>query len=94
VERLGEVAEWLTYDIPRDIRGQAWNGKYRGQIQKWYALRFRGEESEIDIAHPAGGHKPEFVEWRWEPIANLPALVVPFKRPVYETVVQAFRGLA
>jgi putative (di)nucleoside polyphosphate hydrolase len=94
VERLGEVAEWLTYDIPRDILGQAWNGKYRGQIQKWYALRFTGEESEIDIAHPAGGHKPEFVEWRWEPIANLPALVVPFKRPVYETVVQAFRGLA
>jgi putative (di)nucleoside polyphosphate hydrolase len=94
VERLGEVAEWLTYDIPRDILGQSWNGKYRGQIQKWYALRFTGEESEIDIAHPAGGHKPEFVEWRWEPIANLPALVVPFKRPVYETVVQAFRGLA
>ena len=50
VEKLGEVGEWLTYDIPRDIVGQAWKGKYRGQRQKWYALRFTGEESEIDIA--------------------------------------------
>ena len=52
VERLGEIAEWLTYDIPREIVGQAWNGKYRGQKQKWYALRFTGDDSEIDIAHP------------------------------------------
>jgi putative (di)nucleoside polyphosphate hydrolase len=90
VERLGEIAEWLTYDIPRDIVGQAWNGKYRGQTQKWYALRFTGDESEIDIAHPAGGHAPEFVEWRWEPLENLPALVVPFKRSTYERVVKEF----
>jgi putative (di)nucleoside polyphosphate hydrolase len=90
VERLGEIAEWLTYDIPREIVGQAWNGKYRGQSQKWYALRFTGDESEIDIAHPAGGHEPEFVEWRWEPLENLPALVVPFKRATYERVVKEF----
>ncbi len=61
VERLGEIAEWLTYDIPPEIAGHAWNGKYRGQTQKWFALRFTGEESEIDVAHPAGGHEPEFV---------------------------------
>jgi putative (di)nucleoside polyphosphate hydrolase len=91
VERLGEIEEWLTYDIPRDIVGQAWNGKYRGQSQKWYALRFTGGESEIDIEHPAGGHEPEFVEWRWEPLDKLPNLVVPFKRKVYERVVAEFK---
>ena len=90
VERLGEIAEWLNYDIPREIVGQAWKGQYRGQTQKWYALRFTGSESEIDIVHPAGGHKPEFFEWRWEPMQNLPNLVVPFKRPTYERVVKEF----
>jgi putative (di)nucleoside polyphosphate hydrolase len=67
IRKLGEVGDWLKYDIPRDIVGQAWKGKYRGQKQKWYALRFTGDESEIDIATPGGGeHKPEFVEWRWK----------------------------
>ena len=94
VERLAEIDEWLRYDIPREIVGQAWSGKYRGQTQKWFALRFTGEESEIDIAHPAGGHQPEFVEWRWEKLQNLPALVVPFKRAVYERVVAEFSKFA
>jgi len=94
VERLGEIADWLSYDIPPDIAGHAWSGKYRGQTQKWFALRFTGDEGEIDIAHPAGGHKPEFVEWRWEPLANLPALVVPFKRKTYERVVAEFSKFA
>jgi putative (di)nucleoside polyphosphate hydrolase len=52
VEKLGESSGWLSYDIPRDIVGQAWKGKYRGQTQKWYALRFTGEESEIDVLNP------------------------------------------
>jgi putative (di)nucleoside polyphosphate hydrolase len=95
VERIGEIAEWLAYDIPREIVGQAWGGRYRGQTQKWYALRFTGEDSEIDIARPGGGlHKPEFLAWRWEPVANLPALVVPFKRAVYERLVAEFGGFA
>jgi putative (di)nucleoside polyphosphate hydrolase len=95
IERLGEIEDWLTYDIPSDIIGEAWGGKYRGQTQKWYALRFTGVEREIDIAHPGGGHhKPEFLAWRWEPIANLPALVVPFKRDVYEQVVAKFKRFA
>jgi putative (di)nucleoside polyphosphate hydrolase len=94
VEHLGEIAEWLIYDIPRETVGQAWNGKYRGQKQKWFALRFTGDDSEIDIAHPAGGHKPEFVQWRWEPVSNLPDLVVPFKRKVYERVVAEFKKFA
>ena len=93
VERLGEIEDWLTYDIPREIVGQAWNGKYRGQTQKWFALRFTGDDGEIDVAHPAGGHEPEFVEWRWEPMSNLPDLVIPFKREVYQRVVDAFAHL-
>ncbi|MDI3469725.1 MAG: Adenosine (5')-pentaphospho-(5'')-adenosine pyrophosphohydrolase [Pseudolabrys sp.] len=91
VEKLGEIRDWLRYDIPRDIVGQAWKGKFRGQKQKWYALRFTGDESEIDIATPGGGkHKPEFIAWRWEKLDRLPDLVVPFKRPTYEAVVEAF----
>ncbi|MBK5961947.1 RNA pyrophosphohydrolase [Rhodoplanes elegans] len=95
VEKLGEVEEWLAYDIPRDIVGQAWKGRYRGQTQKWYALRFTGDEREINIHEPGGGaHEAEFAEWRWEPVENLPGLIIPFKRPVYERVVAAFSKYA
>lgn len=95
VEHLGEIDEWLAYDIPREIVEEAWQGRYRGQKQKWFALRFTGDDSEIDIASPGGGaHKPEFIAWRWEPMENLPGLVVPFKRGVYEQVVAAFAPLA
>ena len=95
VEKIGEIKDWLYYDIPREIVGQAWKGKYRGQKQKWYAFRFFGDENEIDIVHPGGGkHEPEFVEWRWESMKNLPGLVVPFKREVYERVVAEFAPLA
>jgi len=95
IQRLGEVEGWLKYDIPRDIAGQAWKGKYRGQKQKWYALRFTGNDSEIDIANPGGGaHKPEFIEWRWDRLENTPGLIVPFKRPVYDEVVKRFISFA
>lgn len=94
VEKLGEIDEWLSYDLPSDLIGHAWGGRYRGQTQKWYALRFAGAESEIDIADPGGGHEREFVEWRWEPIANLPGLIIPFKRAVYERVVAEFARFA
>jgi putative (di)nucleoside polyphosphate hydrolase len=94
VQRLGEIAEWLQYDIPREIVGQAWKGKYRGQKQKWFALRFTGDESEIDVANPAGTQHPEFAAWRWEPMQNIPNLVVPFKRAVYERVVAEFAQYA
>jgi putative (di)nucleoside polyphosphate hydrolase len=92
VTKLGEIDRWLRYDIPREIVGDLWRGRYRGQMQKWYALRFTGSEDEIDITCRAG-HEPEFAEWRWEPMQNLPALVVPFKRLVYEQVVQEFARL-
>jgi putative (di)nucleoside polyphosphate hydrolase len=91
VEKLGEVSEWLAYDIPREIGGEAWGGKYRGQTQKWYALRFTGNDTEIDIVYPGGGaHKPEFIAWRWVAMRELPDLVVPFKRAIYERVVKEF----
>jgi len=95
VERLAEAPGWLAYDLPPEIAKEAWKGRYRGQTQKWYALRFTGDDSEIDIRHPGGGaHEPEFTAWRWEPIRNLPALAISFKRKVYEDVVKAFAHLA
>ena len=95
VEKLGEVPEWLTYDIPREILSGAWQGKYRGQKQKWYALRFTGDDSEIDVTNPGGGHhKAEFLAWRWVDIRELPALVVPFKQQLYVRVVQEFEKFA
>ncbi len=90
VSLIAEAPDWFAYDLPDDIAMEAWKGRYRGQRQKWFALRFEGADAEIDIENPAGGHRPEFDAWRWEPIANLPALIVPFKRPVYERVVAAF----
>ena len=68
-----------------------WKGRYRGQKQKWFAFRFVGDESEVDLA--ALGHKPEFDSWRWAAMDELEALIVPFKRKVYEQVVAAFRHL-
>jgi putative (di)nucleoside polyphosphate hydrolase len=93
VQKLGEITEWLTYDLPSHVAKQAWGGKYRGQKQKWYALRFTGNDREINIAQP-GGHKPEFVEWRWVAMHELPALVIPFKRRTYERVVKEFERFA
>lgn len=93
VDKLAEIPGWLDYDLPKDVAKQAWKGKYRGQTQKWYALRFTGDDSEINIHEPVGGHDPEFIEWRWEPMRNLPDLVIPFKRAVYEQIVDAFAHL-
>jgi putative (di)nucleoside polyphosphate hydrolase len=94
VQKLGEIAEWLTYDLPSEVAKKAWKGKYRGQKQKWYALRFTGRESEINIGDPGGGHEPEFVEWRWVEMRELPGLVIPFKRQTYERVVKEFERFA
>ena len=94
VERLGEVDEWLSYDIPRAIGETAWKGRYCGQKQKWFALRFTGKDSEIDVKKPGGGaHKAEFTDWRWEHIDLLPGLIVPFKRAAYEQIVAELKPL-
>lgn len=92
---LGEAKEWYNYDLPLDALGHALKGRYRGQTQKWFALKFMGEEAEINVLKPGGGaHKPEFVEWRWEKLEALPNLIVPFKRAVYEKVVAEFMPFA
>jgi putative (di)nucleoside polyphosphate hydrolase len=94
VTLIAEARDWLPYDLPPAIIKSAWRGRYRGQTQKWFALRFTGPDSEIDVARPGGGqHKPEFVDWRWEDVARLPDLIIGFKRPVYERVVAEFAPL-
>ena len=92
VEVLAEHASWLTYTLPEELVGIALKGRYRGQRQKWFAMRFLGHDSEVDLAPP--GMKPEFDRWRWVPMAELLDLIVPFKRGVYEKVVAEFRPLA
>ena len=94
VSLLAEAPDWYAYDLPALVAGRAWKGRYRGQNQKWFLFRFEGDEAEIDIQQPAGGrHRAEFDEWRWEALERLPELIIPFKRPVYESVVSAFRDV-
>ncbi|MDX2308739.1 MAG: RNA pyrophosphohydrolase [Hyphomicrobium sp.] len=89
VEVLAELPYWTTYDLPPELVGVALKGKYRGQRQKWFAMRFWGDDSEIDIG-PRRGHKAEFDRWKWRQIEEIPELIVDFKRPVYEDLVAQF----
>ncbi|GAN81075.1 RNA pyrophosphohydrolase [Acidocella aminolytica] len=90
-EILTEHPEWLLYDLPPHLIGVAWKGKYRGQRQKWFALRFTGEDADIQL--DADDH-PEFEEWRWVKLADLPDLAVAFKRDIYERLAQDFAPYA
>jgi putative (di)nucleoside polyphosphate hydrolase len=87
---LREYPDWLCYDLPAHLLGVALRGRYRGQKQKWLAMRFTGEEKDINIATP----DPEFAQWKWLALEALPRLIVPFKRDTYEKVIAAFRDLA
>ncbi|MGQ0673667.1 MAG: RNA pyrophosphohydrolase [Hyphomicrobium sp.] len=89
VDVVGELPRWLSYDLPADLVGVALKGRYRGQRQKWFAMRFWGDDSEIDIG-PRNGKKAEFDRWAWRRAAEVPELIVPFKRAVYETVLTEF----
>ncbi|WP_309082669.1 RNA pyrophosphohydrolase [Chelativorans sp.] len=93
VSFLAEAPGWITYDLPEHLVGKALKGRYRGQKQKWFAFRFEGEESEIVINPPPGNNEAEFDAWAWKPMEELPKLIVPFKRRVYEEVVAAFSHL-
>jgi putative (di)nucleoside polyphosphate hydrolase len=84
---IARTRDWLTYDLPSELGGVAWEGRYRGQKQMWFAARFEGPDSEIDIG-PREGHEQEFDAWRWVSVSELPALVVPFKRQVYLSVIE------
>ena len=94
VDLLAEAPGWLSYDLPAEIGREAWKGRWRGQAQRWFAFRFTGPEEEIDILHPAGGHKAEFDAWRWAPLAETPALIIPFKQGVYREVARRFAPFA
>lgn len=89
VSLIGESASWIQYDLPPELLGKIWGGRYRGQQQKWFALRLIGPESAIDIAT----EEPEFNAWRWLDGPALLAAIVPFKRHVYEQVLAEFAPL-
>lgn len=93
VTLLREAPDWITYDLPPHLVGIGLKGKYRGQKQRWFAYRFTGDESEIAINPPPGGHQMEFDAWEWKPMLDLPGLIVPFKRKAYDEVIAAFRDL-
>lgn len=90
-EIIGEHPAWLTYDLPEPLIGKALRGRYRGQRQRWFALRFLGVEDDIRL--DADPH-PEFNAWRWVDLAELPALAVGFKRPIYQILVASFARFA
>lgn len=88
-ELLAESATWHSYDLPPGLSRRVWKGRYRGQTQKWFAFRFLGKDSDIDLTR----HTPEFGEWRWVPLDHLVELIVPFKREIYARVVAEFRPM-
>lgn len=85
-ELISQHDDWLYYDIPLPLADRLWQGRYKGQKQKWMALRFTGDDSEINIAT----EEPEFCEWKWLLPHDLVDLAVPFKRDVYQNVLAAF----
>jgi putative (di)nucleoside polyphosphate hydrolase len=88
-EVIAESAQWLRYDLPPELVGRVWGGRYRGQAQKWFAMRFRGRDAEINLET----EHPEFDAWQWIPAADLPRLIVPFKRQLYLDILAEFGGL-
>ena len=88
---IGEHPDWLTYDLPPELIGRALGGKWRGQTQRWFALRFQGQDSDIRL--DLDPH-PEFDAWRWAELAELPGLAVGFKRPIYEVLARSFAEFA
>jgi putative (di)nucleoside polyphosphate hydrolase len=87
VEFVAKTDDWVTYDLPPDLLGKVWGGKYRGQRQKWFLYRFTGRDDQIDIATA----HPEFARWKWTRADDMLAAIVPFKRDVYAQIIAAFR---
>ncbi|MCH9809267.1 MAG: RNA pyrophosphohydrolase [Alphaproteobacteria bacterium] len=92
VSIIGETNDWLRYDLPDQLVGKKWGGKYRGQRQKWFAMRFTGLDAEVNI-NPLPPHEVEFDDWRWADHGEVLDCIVPFKREVYVAVLEEFRGL-
>lgn len=90
VSIIGQTDEPIRYDLPDELQGKLWGGKYRGQEQIWFCARFTGADGDIDLnAH----EPPEFCDWKWVEPDQLPELIVPFKKRVYRSVIEAFREL-
>ena len=89
-EIIAASDDWLTYDLPEELVNKLWGGKYRGQRQKWFVLRFTGTDDDIDI----NTEHPEFLDWKWVEIETIPDLIVPFKRGLYRELVARFGDLA
>ena len=89
IEVLKEFDEWLEYELPENLVGKIWQGKYRGQKQKWFVVKFLGKDSEIDI----NTKNAEFMEWKWIDINLLPDLIVLFKKHVYEKVLAELKQI-
>lgn len=87
---VAEHPDWLTYDLPPHLVGKVWKGRYRGQKQKWFALRFLGDDRDINLATA----HPEFNAWRWAPLSETPNLIVPFKRVLYTDIARSFAPYA
>ena len=88
VELIARTPEELLYDLPPDLIGKIWKKNWRGQCQSWFLMRFTGEDSDVNIQTA----KPEFRAWKWADPAELPAMIVPFKKTLYEDVLRAFAG--
>lgn len=88
---IGEHPDWLTYDLPPELIGRALGGRYRGQRQRWFAMRFTGTDADIRL--DLDPH-PEFDAWRWTPLQDLPGLAVGFKRPIYNVLAASFARFA
>ena len=88
-EIMERAKGWLFYDLPEYLKGERLKGKYRGQKQIWFAMLFKGNDSEINLQTK----KPEFIDWNWVELENVIDLIVPFKKTVYESVVEQFRPI-
>jgi putative (di)nucleoside polyphosphate hydrolase len=87
IKILKEFDRWLEYELPENLIGKIWKGKYRGQKQKWFVVRFLGNDDEINVAT----NNPEFIEWKWVDIEKLPKLIVIFKKHVYVEITKELK---
>ena len=88
IKILNEIDGWFEYELPKNLLGKIWRGRYRGQKQKWFVVKFLGNDAEINLQTD----KPEFIEWRWLDIENLPNVIVDFKKKVYEKLLPKIRN--
>ena len=89
IKLIKEINYWLTYDLPKNLLGKIWEGKYRGQKQRWFIMKFMGQETEINV----NTQKPEFLDWKWVDVSTLPNIVVDFKINIYKKIAEEVKLL-